>query len=114
VHTPAEVFGRERLVRGLDDEDWLPTVGRHGWVIFGRDLHIMDRELELAAYLAARVHMVLLPGQASREQLVWLLSVNLTDICAVATARRPNVYWATPRGLVDYERRRAERDRRRR
>lgn len=111
VHTPAEVFGQDRLLHGLDDEEWLPVIGRHGWVIFGRDQRILDREFELEAYRAAKVHMVLLPGQASREQLVELLGANLADICAVATARQPDVYWTTPRGLVNYERR--VRDRRR-
>ncbi|WP_213454136.1 PIN-like domain-containing protein [Rhizomonospora bruguierae] len=54
VHTPAEVFGRERLEAGLRDEDWLAVVGSRGWVVFCRDQHILDREWELRAYLAAR------------------------------------------------------------
>jgi PIN like domain len=109
VHTPTELFGR----KGLDDEDWLPEVGRNGWVIFGRDQHILDRELELRAYLAAGVHMFLLPGEATREQLTDLLAANLRAICATANARRVGVYWLTPRGLVSYERRRADRERQR-
>lgn len=105
VHTPAEVFGADRLRDGLPDAEWLPVVGRHGWVIFGRDHHILQRDLELKAYLAAKVHTVLLPGQATRGEIVQLLSVNLGDICVVTMRRRPTVYWATSRGLVDYERR---------
>jgi PIN like domain len=114
IHTPAEVFGQARLKRGLDDADWLPIVGRSGWVVFGRDRHILDREYELQAYLAAQVHMILLPGQANRQQIVDLLAANLADICAVTAARSPSVYWATPHGLVGYERRAKDRQRRRR
>lgn len=113
VHTPAAVFGRSRLDEGLDDEDWLPVVGRSGWAVFGRDQHILDREMELQAYLAAKVHMFLLPGQATRAEITQVLRVTLRDVCTVAVARRANVYWLTPHGLVDYERRRYERDRRR-
>jgi hypothetical protein len=114
VHTPAEVFGRDRLDQGLNDEDWLPVIGASGWVVFGRDWHILDRDLELQAYRAARVHRFLLPGQATRGQLIDLLALNLGEICAAAAARHPNVYWVTPNGLVTYERRRSDRDRRRR
>ncbi len=114
VHTPVQVFGRTRLEGGLKDEDWLPVVGRNGWVVFGRDWHILDRDLELQAYLSAEVHMFLLPGEATRAQLTELLAANLADICAVAAARRPSVYWVAAHGLVTYERRRTERERRRR
>jgi len=114
IHTPAEVFGWERLRQRLHDEDWLPVVGRNGWVVFGRDWHILDRELELRAYLAAQVHMFLLPGEATRAELTELLALNLRSICAAAMARRPNVYWITRSGLVPYERRRSQRERRRR
>ena len=89
-------------------------VGRNGWVVFGRDRHILDRDLELRAYLSARIHMFLLPGEATRAQLTDLLARNLAEICAVAVARRPNVYWLTAHGLTTYERRQSERDKRRR
>jgi PIN like domain len=114
VHTPRSVFGGQRLERGLDDVDWLPVVGARGWVVIGRDQHILDREVELRAYLAARVHMFLLPGEATRQQLVDLVSSNLLQICTLAAARRSNVYWLTRGGVIPYERRAAERTRRRR
>jgi len=114
VHTPVSVFGRERLEQRLDDRDWLPVVGTSGWAVFGRDQRILDRELELQALLDARVHMFLLPGTAMRPQIVHLLTVNLAHICALAVARRPNVYWLTPNSVIDYERRSADLARRRR
>jgi hypothetical protein len=97
---------------------WTTTTGcrssdAKGWTVFGRDQRILDRPIEVEAYLAARVHMFLLPGQARRDEIVHLLEVTLRDVCTVAVARAPNVYWLTPHGVVDYERRRAERERRR-
>jgi len=114
VHTPVQVFGRVRLRERVNDEDWLPIIGQHGWAVFGRDYHIMEREYELKAYLAAKVHMFLLPGEAKREEIISLLSRNLSEICTATAGRRPNVYWLTPQGLHDYERRRSARERRRR
>ena len=89
-------------------------VGAQGWVVFGRDLRIMDRPLELEAYLAAGIHMVLLPGEATRARLVELLAASLAEICAVVVARQPNVFWVTSHGLIDYEERSRSRDRNRR
>jgi hypothetical protein len=89
VHTPSAVFGRTRLDDGLEDEDWLPVVGAAGWVVFGRDQHILVRERELKAYLDAKVHLFLLPGQATRQQILDLLTINLADIGALAVARPP-------------------------
>ncbi len=97
VHTPAEVFGRQRLDAGLADEEWLPVIGVNGWAVFGRDHHILSRDLELRSYLKAKIHMFLLPGTATREKIVELLGINLADVCAAASARRPGVYWLTPR-----------------
>lgn len=113
VHTPASVFGRARLEKGLDDADWLPVAGRNGWVVVGRDHHILDRQWELNAYLKAKVHMFLLPGQATRDEILALLTHNLAAVCASAMAREPSVYWLTSTGLVGYEQRLARRAQRR-
>jgi hypothetical protein len=114
VHTPPSVFGGVRLAEGLSDEDWLPVVGSKGWVVFCRDQRILDRPAELTAYLNARVHMFLLPGSATLAEILELLQTNLAEICALATARRPNVYWLERRRVVPYERRVAALDRKRR
>lgn len=76
VHTPASVFGRTRLEQGLDDEDWLAVVGPKRWAVIGRDQRILDRPWELAAYLKAKVHMFLLPGEAKRDEILALLAHN--------------------------------------
>jgi hypothetical protein len=114
VHTPAEVFGRELLDHGLDDEDWLPVVGANGWAVFGRDQRILEREMEFQAYRNAKIHMFLLPGHAPLAEILHLLAVNLADLCARTSARRPNVYWLTRGGIEDYEQRVAKRAKRRR
>jgi PIN like domain len=102
VHTPTEVFGRQRLDDGISDEEWLAVAGRQGWAVFGRDHHVLSRELELQAYLKAKVHMFLLPGTATRDQILELVSANLAEICARASARQPGVYWLRRNGLEDY------------
>lgn len=113
VHTPASVFGRERLERGLGDEDWLQTAGARHWVVFCRDQNILYRPRELKAYLAAGVHMFLLPGCCTRQQIIDLLATNLAEICSLATARQPNVYWLMPDRIIDYGQRTAELNRKR-
>jgi len=77
--------------------------------VFGRDRHILSRELELRAYLDARIHMFLLPGTATRDTILALVAANLADVCAVASARQPGVYWLTPAGLVNLPKRQARR-----
>ncbi|MFF0879837.1 PIN-like domain-containing protein [Micromonospora aurantiaca (nom. illeg.)] len=113
VHSPASVFTRERLEQGLTDEDWLPVIGEKGWVVFGRDQNILKRELELQAFLKAKVHMFLFPGDATRDHIIELVRLNLAQICALASARRPNVYWLRRDSVISYEERRADIHRRR-
>jgi hypothetical protein len=114
VHTPASVFGRAALDGHLYDERWLPVAGARGWAVIGRDQRILLREHELRAYLEARVHLFLLPGEITRNQIVDLLRKNLREMCSLASARRPNVYWLTRDGIEPHERRVARRTRRQR
>ncbi|WFE63917.1 hypothetical protein [Micromonospora sp. WMMD714] len=113
VHSPASIFGRERLEQGLRDEDWLPVIGAHGWVVFGRDQNILKREVELRALLDAKVHMFLFPGDVPRQGIIELVQANLGEICTLASARRPSVYWLRPDRVVSYEQRQGELARRR-
>lgn len=113
VHSPASVFGRAALDEGLNDDQWLPVVGARGWAVIGRDQRIFEWEDELRAYLDARVHMFLLPGEVTREQIIELLNINMAEMCTLALARKPNVYWLTRHGVEPYERRIKRRQRRR-
>jgi hypothetical protein len=113
VHTPTSVFGRARLLETLEDEVWLMVAGHNGWAVFNRDVRLLELPHEVEAYRKAKVHMFLLPGQASQAQIVDLLRVNISHVCAVTTAREPGLYWLTPTGLEEYERRVRARDKRR-
>ncbi|MGQ0464928.1 MAG: hypothetical protein ACT4QG_06370 [Sporichthyaceae bacterium] len=99
VHTPAQIFGAEALADGVRDEAWLREVGRHGWAVIGRDTKILQRPDEAAAYRAAKVHMFLFPGQATRSALVDLLSANLAAICTEWSRSEPGAFLVHATGL---------------
>lgn len=80
------------------DEDWLMRLRGTGWVVLGRDLKIMERPRERAAYQAARVHMFVFPGQLTLAQLVQILNRNLVQICTIASSRTPGAYRVTTHG----------------
>ena len=63
-HTPPEVFGTRVESLGAEDTEWLGRIARSGWVVLNRDAKIMERQHELVAYRAAKVHMFYLPGEA--------------------------------------------------
>jgi PIN domain-containing protein len=103
AHTPAELFGSREAASGADDENWLTRVGRQGWTIIGRDLKIYERPSELAAYKRARVQMFLLPGQVKSAELVYLVEVNLRDICAITTLKQVGTWRLTKAGPEAYD-----------
>jgi PIN like domain len=98
LHTPAELYGSRDAALGARDEDWLAKVGHHRWTVLGRDLKIYERPSELAAYQASRLQVFLLPGQARASELVELVEVNLTQICAIASIRQPGTWRLTRSG----------------
>jgi hypothetical protein len=99
VHTPGELFGSKEEAYGAPDEEWLRRVAGTGWAVLGRDAKIAERPYELAAYKAARVHMFLLPGQATRQELVDLLTICLKDICTTCTNARTGIWRVRASGL---------------
>jgi hypothetical protein len=68
--------------------------------VIGRDAKIAQRPLELAAYHSAKVHMFLLPGEATTAELVELLSLHLRAICARTTEARVRIWRITRSGLA--------------
>jgi hypothetical protein len=103
VHSPAELYGSREEALGARDEDWLARVGQRGWVVIGRDVKIYERPAELAAYLAAGVHVFLLPGEAKVAQLVELIEVSLADICTYASGRKPGTWRLTLSGPAPFD-----------
>jgi hypothetical protein len=103
LHSPAELYGSRDAALGARDEDWLARVGRHRWAVLGRDLKIYERPSELAAYRASKLQVFLLPGQARAAELVELVAVNLTQICAIASTRQPGTWRLTSRGPQPFE-----------
>lgn len=85
VHTPTKLYGSREVAEGTHDEVWLGDVSQRGWTVVSRDTKILERPSELAAYKAAKLHMVFFPGQATREELVQAVYAVLADICTVST-----------------------------
>jgi hypothetical protein len=94
-------------------EDWLPVIGRNDWVVFGRDQYIRKRELELPAFVEAKVHVFLFPVDAARDFIIELVRLHLARICALASARQPKVYRLRQDSVTSSEERLAEIRRRR-
>lgn len=78
---------------------WLRDAGRHGWAAIGRDTKIFERPKERQAYLDARIHLFLFPGQATRGELQELLYRHLGEICTQCTLRAPAAFLVGPSGL---------------
>ncbi|MBF6411246.1 hypothetical protein [Nocardia farcinica] len=94
VHTPASLYGSRSAAEGTRDEVWLRDVGQRGWVVLARDTTILATPHELAAYRAARVHMFLFDGNATRAELVDALRSLLRDICTASSSGTPGVWRA--------------------
>ena len=95
MHTPPELYGTREAAEGTPDEVWLADVARHRWTVVSRDSKILERPSEIAAFKAARLHLVLYPGQASRETLVDAVHATLTEMCTVSSRAVPGVWRAT-------------------
>lgn len=67
--------------------------------MISRDLKITQRPHELVAYQRTGLHMFLLPGEATAQDLQDVLSAHLTAICTYAGARRPAVWKVTRSGV---------------
>lgn len=77
-------------------------------MVFGRDRYIRKRELELRAFVKAKVHMVLFPGDAAPDDTIELVRLHLARICALASARQLKVYRLRRDSVTSSEERLAE------
>jgi hypothetical protein len=92
VHTPPELYGTRAAAEGTPDETWLADVSGHRWTVISRDTKILQRPAELAAYKAAKLHMFLFPGQATKETLLDALHATLADLCTLSSRGTPGVW----------------------
>ena len=53
-------LARSHFPEGTKDTDWLPVVGRRQWVVLTKDRHIRRRQLEIEAFVSARVRAFVL------------------------------------------------------
>jgi PIN domain-containing protein len=95
VHTPGELYGTRDEACGAADTDWLRRVTGTGWVVITRDQKITQRPHELAAYRDTGLHMFLLPGEATAQDLQDILACHLGQICVLAGQRKPAIWKAT-------------------
>lgn len=60
---------RAEFGEGAKDVDWLPPVGRRGWILITKDKNIRKRPLEMRALLGANVRaFVLTAGNLNGQQ----------------------------------------------
>ncbi|MEV6029567.1 hypothetical protein AB0L65_00370 [Nonomuraea sp. NPDC052116] len=102
VHSPAELYGSRDQALGADDDDWLPKVGRQGWVVLATDFRIFERPHEYEAYLKAGVPVFLMPAESKIEERVELIKACLPSMCSAASQREAGVWRLTVHGAETY------------
>jgi hypothetical protein len=83
--------------------DWLPEVGRRGWIVLSKDLNIRVNEPERRALLEANVRAFLfsqqqVPGDVMAEAFVRALR-RMANICR--SHRAPVIARVSPTGAVE-------------
>jgi PIN like domain len=90
------------LYPGAKDAEWLPTAGRHGWVVLMRDKRVRSRPGERQALVKSNVRAFVLTtaGNYTRWQTLDLLVRRWADIEEiVATDEPPYIYAVRQQGL---------------
>ena len=70
-------------------------MGERRWAAISRDTKILERPEEISAYRAAKLHMFLFPGQATRMELLESIDQRLADVCMLSNRSRPGVWRMT-------------------
>lgn len=85
------------------DTQWLPRVGRKGWVVLMRDQKIGTRPLELQTLINAGVKaFVLTTGQLSNQQNFQIFIKAMPAICSMAESTSlPFIARVRPSGAVE-------------
>ncbi len=101
IATVEYISNRRRIKKGTRDEDWLPIVGRGGFLLLSCNIGILEAEAQRDLLIRENVGVVFLPGQATRLQLLrlvlskweWLESIH-------ENAPRPFAYKMTISGRI--------------
>lgn len=73
VATVEYISNRRRIKKGTRDEDWLPVVGREGFLLLSCNIGILEAEAQRNLLIRENVGVVFLPGQATRLQVLRLI-----------------------------------------
>lgn len=80
------------------DDDWLPVVGRRGWIVLTRDKAIRHRPNELAAVRAAALHVfALTSGNLSAAESAEIIVKAWPHILSAVAAFAPPRLWSIDR-----------------
>ncbi len=92
----------EHFPQGAKDSEWLPEVGRRGWIVLTKDRHIRTRTNELVALLKAGVGaFVLTTADLSGAEMAHAFVRALPRIKAMVIGQpRPFVARVSSGGLV--------------
>ena len=95
-------FHQEHFAIDARDDDWMPGVGRSGWVLIGHDSRHHREESELSAIKQHRIGCFYLWGaEASRwEKVRCFLRAYENILEAVARTPRPFIYRVTEKGRL--------------
>lgn len=90
------------ISKGAKDVEWIPRVGREGWLVFSQNRAMLDNERELELLIQHRVGIVFLTNGNQRAHRVMRLLLNRWPwLEAVeAGANRPFAYLMTLSGRV--------------
>jgi hypothetical protein len=92
-----EVYPHAEHPAGVDDKDWIPEIGKKGWVIVAGDQRILTRPAEALALKKANVIAYFIyrgfPQQGIRDQARWLIRYwHKIEEHAAKVASRGNCY----------------------
>ena len=73
------------------DAEWLPAVGRRGWVVLTRDRHILTRYLEVRALLLANTHAFVLKSKSklTGAEMAAAFKAAYRDMCQLIDRHEP-------------------------
>lgn len=84
------------------DEDWVPVVGKRGWIILSADHQIKHNLIELVALLKSNTHSFLLPrGDLTGPEMAHAFVIAMPQMKGIiASVPPPLVATVSPSGNV--------------